>query len=264
MHPHERIVTVITKRGNNSPFIQEMRANGAEIWTDEMRRASYEGIKRQYPDSSFKDMRSFYGKLSGQTAFICGSGPSLNTCPSKLPGPTFAVNRAIKHVQADYWCFSDVQATRDAEGHPHTKTAQWAFGSALHVFFKNVPAYLIEANGQPLDHKIDAERPLYWNGSTFSWVLHWVVKAAPKRIILIGCEFSLEGYFDGSPIRPVTRSTNPEDIAMSSRIVSESARIRVEDMFGPERHQWFDPNVEILDASNGHIPVPKTKLEEWL
>lgn len=265
MHPVDRIVTVITKRGNmNSPIIQQMKANGAEVWTDEMRRASYAGIKKQRPDAPFKDMRSLYGKFSGETAFICGAGPSLSSCPVKLPGPTFAINRAIKHVQADYWCFSDVLATRDSGSHPNAKTSEWAFGSALHVFFPDVAGYLIEANGQPLSHKNEADRPLYWNGSTFSWVLHWAVKSGAKRIVTIGCEFSLAGYFDGAPIRPPVQSDNPDVAALSARILSESARVRVDDMFGPDKAHWFDPSVEILDASNGYLPVPKIKLEDCL
>lgn len=266
MHLNDRIVTVITKHGVPiSPIAREMKANGAEVWTNLMSRASYKGIKKRRPDAPFKDMRSLYGKYQGETAFVCGAGPSLNSCPHKLPGPTFAINRAIKHVQADYWCFSDVLATKDSGDHPNAKAAQWVFGSALHVFFPNVPGYLIEANGQPLDHKIEAERPIYWNGTTFGWVLHWVIKTGVKRIVVVGCEFSLEGYFDGTPIRPYVGLLPEECDALRSRITSETGRIRVDDMFGPDKAQWFDPSVEILDcAKDGYLPLPKTKLEDWL
>lgn len=267
MHLNERVVTVITKRKHlNSPEIQAMRAQGAEVWTDEQVRVSYQGIKKTRPDAPFKDMRSIYGKHQGQTAFICGAGPSLNSCPSKLPGPTFAINRAIKHVKADYWCFTDEKAVHDSGQHENAKAAEWAFSAAMHVVFPNVPGYLIEANGQPLDHKLEAERPLYWSGATFSWALHWAIKSGCKRIIMIGCEFSIAGYFDGTEVLPFKHKEwkTEDERALNSKIVSETARMRVDDMFGPDKAQWFDPNVELLDASNGYLPIPKTRLEDWL
>lgn len=253
-----RIVTVITNRKNaSSPLIQQMKANGAEIWNNEMIRASYKGVKARLPNSSFRDMRSLYGKFNGETVFICGAGPSLKDCPEVLPGPTFAINRAIKRVKADYWCFCDMKATRDSGDHPNAKTAIWAFGAALHCFMPTVSGYLIEACGSPSGFHLEEERPLYWNGATFSWVLHWAIKSGARRIVIVGCEFSLEGYFDGTAILPFSGQLN-------SRIVSETARLRVDDMFGEDRAQWFDPGVEILDASNGYLPVPKTRLEDWL
>lgn len=258
MDPRDQVVTVITNKKNmNSPEIQQMRAAGAEIWTDVHLRASYAGVKKLYPNSNFRDMHDLYGKFKGETVFICGAGPSINACPEVLPGPVFAINRAIKKVKADYWCFSDVKATRDSGDHKNTKTAMWAFCAAMHIFFKDVPGYLIEANSRPMDHLIEADRPLYFNGATFSWVLHLAVKSGAKRIVIVGCEFSLDGYFDGTAILPFSGQLN-------SRIVSETARLRVDDMFGEDKTQWSDPNVEILDASGGYLPVPKTRLEDWL
>lgn len=264
MRPDEQVVTVITKHGRpQSALVQQMKANGAEVWSDVHIRASYAVVKKTLPNSKFKDMRSMYGRHKGETVFICGAGPSLTSCPSTLPGPVFAINRAIKHVKADYWCFSDVKATRDSGDHQNAKTAEWAFGSALHCFFKDSPGYLIEAIGAPLDVKDESQRPLYWNGATFSWVLHWAVKSGAKRIVIMGCEFSLSGYYDGSRILPFD-SRKKDGPDLGELIVCETARLRIDDMFGEDRPQWFDPNVELLDASNGYLPIPKTRLEDWL
>lgn len=253
----DSVATVITKSKHmNSPLIREMRKNGAEVWSDQHIRASYEGLKKLRPNNKFKDMRSVFGKHKGETVFVCGAGPSLAGAPSKLPGPTFAINRAIAKVEAQYWCFSDVLPTKLYGDHPNAKAADWAFSSCMHVFFKDVPGYLIEANDNPIGHHVEAQRPLYFNGATFSWALHWAIKSGAKRIILVGCEFSIGPYFDGSPMLP----TN----TMNAQMIAEVARIRVDDMFGPDKEQWFDPSVEILDASNGYLPLPKTKLEEWL
>lgn len=256
LSPKDQVITVITKPGNRSPIVAEMKAAGAEVWNNAMIRASYEGLKKARPNNPYKDMRSLYGTKKGETLFVCGSGPSLNTCPEKLPGTTFAINRAISRVKADYWCFSDVKPTRDHKDHPNTKTAEWAFSSSLHCVFKDAPGYLIEATGDPLNYKLEEKRPLYWNGATFSWTLHWAMKMMPKRIVIIGCEFSLDGYHDGSPILPTSQ--------MGARIISEVARCRVDDMFGEDKPHWFDPSIEILDASGGYLPLPKVKLEDYL
>lgn len=252
MRLEDQIVTVITKHGRpQSALVQQMKAKGAEVWTDIHIRASYDGVKKLYPHSTFKDMKSIYGKYAGQTVFICGAGPSLTSCPSKLPGPTFAINRAIKHVKADYWCFSDAKAVRDSGDHENAKKAEWAFGAAMHVHFKDASAYLIEASG-------DAQGSnLYFNGATFSWVLHWAVKSGAKRIVIVGCEFSLDGYYDGTQILPTSQ--------MSALIVSQVARCRVDDMFSEDRPHWYDKDVQLLDAArDGYLPIPKTRLEDWL
>jgi hypothetical protein len=258
LSPKDQIVTVITRHGaKKSQLVQDMEAAGAEVWTNLMIRASYEGLKKALPNNPWKDMRSLYGKKRGETLFICGSGPSLADCPEKLPGTTFAINRAIHKIKADYFCFCDVKATRDAAGQPNLKTAEWAFGSAMHVFFKNQPGYLIEANGTPSSYLDEKVRPLYWNGATFSWVLSWAVKMKPKRIVFVGCDYTLGGYYDGTPIGASTQ--------LGAQVISEIARLRVDDMFGPDKAEWFDPDVELIDTSlDGYLPVKKMKLEDVL
>lgn len=253
----DTVATVITKpKHMNSPLIREMKANGAEVWSDRHIRASYEGLKTLVPGNKFKDMRSLYGKHPGETVFVCGSGPSLAKAPTKFPGPTFAINRAITYVNADYWCFSDMLPSTRHGAHENAKAAAWAFASCMHVYFKDTPGYLIEANANPKSYQNEAVRPLYFNGATFSWALHWAMKTGAKRVILVGCDFSVGPHFDGTPMLDTGD--------MQSRIVAEVARLRMDDMFGPDRDQWFDPSVELLDASEGYLPIPKTRLEDWL
>lgn len=256
MDPRLQVTTVITKAGNKSPIVASLKAEGAEVWSDQHIRASYKGVKSRFPKSQFKDMRSLYGRHEGQTVFVCGAGPSLKDCPEKLPGPTFAINRAIKHVKADYFCFSDMKATRDSGDHPNAKAAEWAFGSALHIYLLDKPGYLIEANANPSAYTVEEDRPVYFNGATFSWVTHWAIKSGAKRVVFIGCEFSGNGYYDGAPLLDTGD--------FQCKVISEVSRIRVEDMFGPDKAEWFDPAVELLDASNGFLPIPKAKLEDVL
>lgn len=257
MHLSQQIVTVLTTPEKVKNF-QGVKDIGGDVWTNRHMSASFAAIKAQRPDAPYKSMRDLYGKYKGETAFICGAGPSLNAAPAKFPGPTFAINRAIKHVKADYWCFADVAATRESADHENAKNAQWCFGAALHLFFPNQPAYLIEANGIPNNYKIEEKRPLYWTGATFSWVLHLAIKTGAKRIIMVGCDFSLTRYFDGAV------AYGKENDLMSQAVLMVG-RVRLDDMFGPDKHHWFDPNVELLDTSpDGYLPLPKVKLEDYL
>lgn len=254
----ETIVTVITKQGKmNSPEMQALVAAGAELWSDEHCMVSHGSLLKERPSAPFKSMRSLYGSQAGKTMFICGSGPSLKDAPARLPGFTLAINRAITHVKADIWCFGDVAAHTLFKDHPNAKGVEMATGAGMHLVFPNDPIYLIEADGKPSRHKNEAKRPLYWSVATFSWVLHWAIKMQPKRIILVGCDYTVGNHFDGAEAHGHTGD--------SSLMVFRIARGRVDDMFGPDKAEWFDPNVEILDAcQTGYLPVPKTKLEDWL
>lgn len=259
MHsPEDEVVTVIAKAGRkDSPAIARMRANGAEVWSDEHWGVTHEGMMKQRPTANFKSMRSLYGSQAGKTMFICGSGPSLNASPERLPGLTLGINRAITKVKADIWCFGDLAAYRLFKDHENAKAAEIATGAGMHLFFENDPIYLIEAEGYPSRHKDPARRPLYWSLATFSWVLHWAVKMQPKRIVLVGCDFSLTNHFDGAEAHERTGEASIQSFQV--------ARTRMDDMFGPDKAEWFDPSVEILDtAADGYLPVPKTKLEDWL
>lgn len=257
MHLDDKVTTVLTRSGGKrSALVERMLSNGAELMTSEVISATYEAIKKARPDAPYHSMRELYGTMKGKTVFICGSGPSLATSPTKLPGPTFAINRAITYMAADFWCFSDMEAWRLYGEHENAKAAKKCFGSGMHLFFPDMPAYLIEALGSPNSYLIEAKRPLYCNLATFSWVLHLAIKAGAKRVVCVGTEFSTDKYYDGFVPKDYEGDKTSALLAIS--------RSRMLEMFGPDKDQWFDPSVEILDASGGALPVPKTKLEDWL
>ena len=251
-----RLVSVVLTRNPNSPEVRRMKAAGAEVWGHIHFRSTWENLKKVYPENPWISMRDLYGKHPGATVFVCGSGPSLAACPPALPGPVFAINRAILAVKADYWCFADMKAVREWGEIEHAKNALWCTGSAMHCFFPKTRLCLIEANGQPSAEKDPAKRQLYWSVATFSWVTHLAMKTGAKRIVFVGCEFSGEKHFTGEDLgdRP----------GLGSPVILETARMRMEEMFGPDKTEWYDPSVELLDASGGNLPIPKTRLEEWL
>lgn len=255
MRLEEGTNTVLTKASKMHLYQNGAAGAEVEVWSDRHQMATYQEIKKRRPDAPYHSMRELYGTEKGKTVFVCGSGPSLTQSPSKLPGTTFAINRAITHVQADYWCFADMEAFRQHGTHENAKAAKTCFGSGLHLFFPDTPAYLIEAVGTPARYTKEAERPLYWNLSTFSWALHLAVKTGAARVVCVGCDYSLDRYHDGYEPKGY------EGLMDKLFLVSLD---RMREMFGPDKAEWFDPSVEILDASGGNLPVRKTRLEDWL
>ena len=238
--------------------MEQYAGHGFEVWSDHIIDASYAGLIRDYGEIPQKGMRDLYGKYKGETVFVCGSGPSLASCPEKLPGPTIAINRAITKVKADYWGFVDMEAWRLYGQHENAKGAAKLFGSGLYIMLKDVaPAYLIEACGSPNRYERADNRPLYFNCNTFSWVIHLAIKMGAKRIVTIGCEFSLTPYFDGFMPQGYEVDRKQEGLMLIGRD-------RMLEMFGADMCQWYDPSVELLDASGGALPIPKVKLEDVL
>jgi len=233
-----------------------LEAQGLTVWSDKMYPATWKAVKKRRPDAPYLDMRSLYGTIEGQTAFLVGSGPSLNDCPEKLPGVTIAINRAITRVQADYWAFIDAEAWNLCWNHPNALAAKKIMNAGLNVAkaLENEPAYLLEAAGAPLRWKIKEDRPLYWNESTFAPALHLLIRMGASRIVCVGCDFSIDRYFDGFEPRGFE--------GLKTNAVLYIARERMREMFGPDKPQWYERDVEILDASGGALPLPKVKLSE--
>lgn len=253
----DKVTTVLTRAGvKHSALVERMLANGAELQSNEFISATYEAVKLRHPNTPHHSMRELYGTLAGQTVFICGSGPSLASGPTKLPGVTFAINRAITYMAADFFCFSDMESWRLYGEHPNAQAAKKCFNAGLHIFFPDTPGYLIEAHGSPNSFTIHEKRPIYFNLATFTWVLHLAIKAGAKRIICVGTEFSTDKYYDGFQPKGYEGELTNGLLAVS--------KARMLEMFGPDKGQWFDPSVEILDASGGALLVPKTRLEDWL
>jgi len=238
--------------------MKDLEAQGITVWSNKMYPATWKAVKRRRPDAPFLDMRSLYGTLEGKTAFLVGSGPSLNSCPEKLPGVTIAINRAIERVKADYWAFIDAVAWNLCSQHPNAIAAKKLINAGLNVTkaLENEPAYLLETAGEPLRWKVKEDRPIYWNESTFSTALHLLVRMGAKRIVCVGCDFSIDRYFDGYEPKGFE--------GLKTNAVLYVSRARMRDMFGPDKPQWYEREVEILDASDGALPVPKVKLEDVL
>lgn len=249
--------TIITLPGKVAEYKKAGR-EGVEVFPNLAIHADYEANRKNYPAMKQRGMRELFGKHKGETVFICGSGPSLKDCPSKLPGPAIALNRAITHIKADYFAFVDVAAWRMYGEHENAKTAAKMFGSNLYIMLGDIEnAYQIDYLGYPNSIKNEARRPLYFNCNTFAWAVHLAIKMGAKRIVCVGCEFSETPYFDGF----VPPGYEVDDCQAG---LMRIGRNRMLEMFGEDKAQWYDPSVEILDASGGALPVPKVRLEDVL
>jgi len=250
--------TILTTPAKMAKY-KAMARPGADVFPSRVIHADYEANRKNYPEMTQRGMRELFGKHPGETILVCGSGPSLWNCPVKPPCPTIAINRAITYVQADYWAFVDMEAWRLYGDHCHAKAAKKMFGANMYILLKDLQddAYQVDFCGYPNSIKNEARRPLYFNCNTFAWVVHLAIKMGAKRIVTVGCEFSATPYFDGFI---------PKDYEADGKqeALMNVGRNRMLEMFGADKEQWFDPSVELLDASGGALPVPKCRLEDVL
>lgn len=255
---HFEDVGTIIARPERLETYRAIAREGADVFPNCIVHADYEANRKNYPGMAQRGMRDLYGKHQGETVFICGSGPSLKGCPAVTGHPTIAINRAIQHVQADYWAFVDLLAWRLCGSHPNAQRAAKLFGSNMYILLEDVEnAYQVDFSGSPNAHRKEARRPLYFNCNTFSWAVHLAQKMGAKRIVTVGCEFSGDPQYDGFV------AEGCEGPGLQARLM-DTARGRMLEMFGADRDQWFDPNVELLDASGGALPIPKVRLEDVL
>ncbi len=253
----EIVHTIITTEAKVEMY-RKLGRKDVEVFPNCAVHADYEANRRRYPDMKHRGMRELFGTAKGETILICGSGPSLKECPVKPGVKTFAINRAITRVQADYFAFVDLEAWRLYSEHENAKKATKMFGANMYILLPDVENVCqVDFLGSPNSIKNEARRPLYFNCNTFAWVMHLAIKMGAKRIVTIGCEFSGTPQFDGFVAHGY------EGPGVQAKLMN-IARNRMLEMFGADKDQWFDPNVEILDASNGALPVPKVNLKDVL
>ena len=242
----------------DSPVNRERLARGDDVMSSKIWLATYRAVKAKRPHSHFRDMRSLYGKWEGKTVFLCGSGPSLDNVPEKLPGTTVAINRSIIKIKADYWSFMDKEVVQRHGEHPNAQAAEKWIAAGMHLFFPDSSAYLIEAEGTPMRYPDPETRPLYWNLSTFSATFHLCLRMKPKRLVLCGTDLSTDGYFGEDKTPGISGKGLRHELTETLR--------RMDEMFGEDRPQWEgDLNgVEVLDTSYGGMPFEKRELEKIL
>jgi len=240
-----RILALVKKNGDNPE---------TNLVSTETRVDSWYAVRKRHPNEPWKHSRELYGKHDGATFLITGSGPSVKTL-GKIPKDwvVMSINRSVVVPErVDYWCACDVDAVSQVRP---AQTVTRVFGIQTYDQMKGKPFYAVEFNGTPLRWKLPETRPLYWNETTLGWVIHLAIRMGASRIITIGTELSAAGQFDG-----FVQPGKSRDWQCAQHL---GVRDRMLSMFSPvEKLQWYERPCEILDASNGALPVAKVRLAD--
>lgn len=240
-----RILAMVKARGDDPE---------TNLFSTQSRVDSWYAVNQRCPGQPWKHMRELYGRHTGATILITGSGPSVKTL-GKIPKDwvVMSINRSVTVPErVDYWCACDIDAVTQVEPSPSITRV---FGIQTYDRMKGKPFYAVEFNGAPMRWKNPETRPLYWNETTLGWVLHLAIRMGAARIITIGTELSMEGQFDG-----FVQKGMKKDWQIAQHL---GVRDRMIGMFKPEEKlQWYERPCEILDASNGALPVPKVRLDD--
>jgi hypothetical protein len=242
----------------DSPRIRAMaKRNGDDpdtsIFGPEVRVDSWQAVQKRAPGNPWKHMSELYGTAQGKTVLIAGSGPSVRTLESVPEGWTvMAINRSWKACpRVDYWCLTDPSSLKENPDAPETMTK--IVSIQLYSWLIGKPAYMVSFAGNPLRWP-EGKRPLYWNETTLGWVIHLAIRMGAERIITIGTELSEEGQYDGY--------VQPHRNREWQKAQHFGVRERMLLMFKKDRDQWLERPVELLDASNGALPLPKVRIAD--
>ncbi len=253
---------LVSKDKLKDPRILAMvKANGDEVDNlvcNQVRIDSWYSVSKREPGNPWKHMTELYGKHEGKTILVTGSGPTVKQLKTRILPKDWVVMSANRSVmvpdRVDYWCASDPTALEQVNPSPKVNRV---LSIQLYSWMKGKPFYAVEMNGQPLRWRKPETRPLYWNETTLGWMLHLAIRMGAARIITIGTELSYDGQYDGYVQRQCSRDWQ---IAQHGGV-----RDRMLEMFKPEEKlQWYERPVEMLDASNGALPIPKVRLEDVL
>lgn len=211
-------------------------------------------ILEKFPDRGYRHHRELTGTSKG-SCLILGHGPSRKLFKSWTRSmPVFAINRAVETCpDAEYWCAHEVDVIKShAERRPRGSTLITQASNAIFSGFQDatqgMTIYAIDAEVDPTRWPLE-KRPLYWNETTFGWVLHLVVRMGFEKIYTLGVDLSLGGY------------THPAFDDKELKRQHYGVRVRTLEMFTPtEQKLWRERPVEILDMSGGDLPVPKVSV----
>lgn len=257
---------LVRKENLKDPMILAMlRKELGETYEDNVfcelaRNDSWDAVSARNPGHPWRHMSELYGKAKTKVALICGSGESLKELPETLPAhvTTFAVNRAILRVKADYFACHDTDAWKTYRDHPNVKSAEKLICVQVYTDLKDTPCTLIEVAGEPMRWRKPERRPLYWAESTTGWVIHLAIRMGFEKILLIGMDYPGGGMYDGFVQDGKTRDWQiGQHFGVMERLLG---------MFSDsEKPQWYERPVEIIDTTpRGYLPVATLPIVEAL
>lgn len=251
IRPHPFFMLIIT---NQPDKYKKEKAEGHEIAWALALNTGASWIRHKYPDRGYVHHRALYGTASG-ACLILGYGPSRSSfVVDKVDIPVFAINRAVDVCpDADYWCAHDIETVKShAWLRPAGSTLVTQGASAILPGFMEASdgfrVVVIDAEPDPSRWPYET-RPLYWNETTFGWVIHLAIRMGFTEIFTLGVDLSLGGY----------KNPTMDDTELRRQHVG--VRERTLRMFEPEEKKlWYDAPARIIDLSGGLLPVEKATL----
>ena len=168
-------------------------------------------LAQEIHDTHMASFREFKGINAGKDVVIVATGPSMRYYTQMPQAIHIGVNSAFKNpkIQLDYYFTTDFESRNEwffeLKNYNFIKFfGQYSAGKYRDRF--QVPEKIIEENhgrrffqGAPNeDIFINIEYyPLMAFYSITFQALHFAIYTNPKRIFLVGCDCSSEGYFDG-------------------------------------------------------------------
>lgn len=197
----------------------------------------------------------FKGCHRGQTVAVVATGPTLNYYTQIQSIPHIGVNASIlkEKLHFDYyfirhyileWC----NILKDYKCVKFFARNEWA---EQHHDYDRFPEYLIEENngrrfftGEPNNEIYEdiTYYPLMGGYSIVFQALQFAIFTRPKRLLLIGCDCSYDGYFDGTKSSPKASGTGLTPGQLIPRWVDGYTRIKT-------FVEQYYPDIEIVSVN---------------
>ncbi|MEY8388137.1 hypothetical protein AALC17_12715 [Oscillospiraceae bacterium 38-13] len=200
----------------------------------------------------------FKGCHRGETVAVVMSGPSLNYYKQIEGIPHIGANATFlkKDLHLDYYFLFHYQPewTEKLKDYQFVKffgRNEWAHRNYIHDRF---PEYVVEENharryfsGEPLDEIYTdiTSYPLMGVHTIAFHAIQFAIFTRPKRLLLIGCDCSYDGHFDGTPHPPTAGNPLPVEWLVPEWIKGYK-RIKV---FA----QQYYPDVDIISVNPGGL-----------
>ena len=249
------------RSNSHSAIINAVRTETYSALNAALRELHIEQFKNHYMvvDQHQKVFRQFKDIHRGSIGCVLGCAPSLNYYKKMANCYHFGVNTSLNYIRPDYWFSIDAVNVKNLYRQLELADFPKFIGQALvlpkyHVYKREdtkevtfIPDCVIESF--PNSHKFYIDhpsmvisrdislQPLPDLGSSIFSALSFAIYTGCKTIYIIGCDCSLNGYFDGTKQRMEWYKGNiPELLIASWELYKEHISI-------------FHPDVELISVN---------------
>lgn len=218
-----------------------------QITPHQMVNCKVDYIIKKYPQYNVTSFRDLYRTKRGRTAWLIAYGPSWDKLVGHEPkDDTFVINRAIVgYPNATYWAAHDCAVIPECLASKSKDTTIITFAANVfsEVEWPRNGSVVIEADPNPERWLLPEKRPLYYNQTTFGWLLHLIVMMGYDRVNLLGTDD-----------HTTTEYKHPVFDEKELRRQHVGVRERILEMFSPAvQPSWRVRDIKIVDYSEGSL-----------